>query len=90
MNEKDLLAFVGEHMMREGETLPREPEWKDPFAVALVTTTAGAHEVRVAQPAVIGGRRDSRLPDVLVAAVYGRNRYDAAARRMNRLIDEQL
>ena len=90
MNKQDLAAFVREHMMREGEVLPRDPEWKDPFAVALVTTAAGAHEVRIAQPVVLAGRRDSNLPDVLVAGVYGRDRYPEAARRMNRLIDEQL
>lgn len=90
MKNKDLVAFVRENMMREEETLPRGPEWKDPFAVALVTTVSGAHEIRVAQPAVIGGRLDSNLPDVLVAGVYGPKRYAEAARRMNRLIDEQL
>lgn len=90
MKKGELLDFVREHMMREGETLPREPEWKAPFAIALVELAAGGYELRVAQPAVIGGRQNSNLPDVNIVAVYGRDKYPAAARRMNHLVDEEL
>ena len=78
MRKSDLLAFVGEHMMREGEVLPRDPEWKQPFAVALVNLEAGGYEIRVAQPAVIAGLTDSNLQDVNIVGVYGPNKYSEA------------
>ena len=90
MNKSDLLNFVQENMMREGETLPRDPEWKKPFAVALVELEAGGYELRVAQPAVVNGLIDSNLQSVNVVNIYGRDKYSKAAKRFNSLVDEEL
>lgn len=90
MKKKELLQFVNEHMMREDETLPRDPEWVKPFAVALVELEAGGFELRVAQPDVIAGRHHSNLPDVNIVDVFGRDKYSKAAKRFNLLVDEEL
>lgn len=90
MKKSDLIAFAHEHMMREGEILPRDPEWVNPFAVALVELEAGGYEIRVSQPDVVAGRKISNLPDVNIIAVFGRDKYSKAATRFNRLVDDEL
>jgi hypothetical protein len=81
--------FASQEMLEEGETLKRS-ETIGPFVVALVALPGGGYENRVAQPAVIGRGRRSRLPLVNTVETYGPSRYAAAARRFNSLVDEEL
>ena len=64
------MAFARQEMLEEGETLKRS-ETIGPFVVALVALPGGGYENRVAQPAVIGRGRRSRLPLVNTVETYG-------------------
>lgn len=89
MNQREAEKFAREEMLEEGEAL-RRAEPVGPFVVALVELPGGGFENRAAQPAVIYQNRNSRLPAVARIATYGRSHYEAAARRFNALVDEEL
>ncbi len=89
MNSNDAWDFARKEMLEEGETL-RRAEPAGPFVVALVELEGGGFENRAAQPSVVYRNRNSRLPAVARIATYGRSQYEVAARRFNRLVDEEL
>lgn len=89
MNHNDAWDFACKEMIEEGETL-RRVEPAGPFVVVLVELPGGGYDNRAAQPAVVYRNRNSRLPAVARIATYGPTSYRAAARRFNRLVEEEL
>lgn len=81
--------FARQEMMAEGETLHRA-ESAGPFVVALVELEKGGYQNRAAQPAVVYGRRNSRVPEITTVDTYGPSHYGDAARRFNSLVDDEL
>lgn len=90
MTSKELLEFVNKEMMEAGETLARDPEESGPFAVALIELPAGGYVIRVAQPAVILHNKPTKLDPIYTIGPWGVNAFPAAARRFNKLVDEDL
>ncbi len=89
MNHNDAWDFARKEMLEEDEVLKRvEPA--GPFVVALVELPGGGYDNRAAQPAVVYRNRNSRLPAVARIATYGPTSYRAAAKRFNKLVEEEL
>lgn len=85
MNEE----FARNELAAGGESVQRA-ERQGPFVAALIELAGGGYIIRVGQPAVVSGRRSSRLPDVVQIGPWGQKNYAAAARRFNQLLDEDL
>lgn len=79
--------FAAAELVEAGEEM-RLAEREGPFVAALVELADGGYVVRVAQPRVIHGGRQSRLADVYQLGPWGPSGYAAAARRLYQLIDD--
>lgn len=87
MNHRAAEEFARNEMLAENETLVQSaPE--GPFVAAIVELAAGGYAVRVAQPAVVYGRKRSPLPDVVNVAFYGATGLQKARRRLVGLLDD--
>ena len=85
MNQREAREFAQQELLNAGESLERvEP--KGEFVAAIVKTRAGHLEIRIAQPAVVWGRKSSPQPDV--TTVGPERRYAKIARRFNQIVDK--